>query len=292
MNELAQLKFKIARARYNLMFMIILSIVNVVFVSSGNAVAMPFSSTIATYSTAIGITAAKDNNNDTYKILGLLIACIVLGLFIFCYFMSKKKGVYLVIAFTLLSADTLALLVMNASTGSIGQVFVLLDLLLHILTLVYIFGGIKAHIHFSKLPKFNEVDEPIRLNDNDFGAKESTPLYVNESEDDDLEDEIEDEESEEDMTKPISEYVEDGGERLVSGSYSGLDVFVVIKDNVAELVINNYVCDSFDFSEEDEYGLRAIVNGIDFTFEYKLSKSGEAMYLYADDTLLDSLGRN
>jgi hypothetical protein len=55
-------------------------------------------------------------------------------------------------------------------------------------------------------------------------------------------------------------------------------------------VINGFVCDELDVSYLNEFQLRAFVNDIDFTFDFKETESGKVMYLYADNELLDSLG--
>ena len=123
---------------------------------------------------------------------------------------------------------------------------------------------------------------------------EKAPIEsTEETEDEDCEDsnEYEDEiENEEDLSQPIGKYVDDGTTPLVQGNFEGLNVFAVIRGDKAELVINGFVCDELDVSYLNEFQLRAFVNDIDFTFDFKETESGKVMYLYADNELLDSLG--
>lgn len=289
MNPIISLKLTIGRARFNLMFMIVLSAINIFFISSGTNASMPFTSAISSYAVALGIKSANDSGNDNMRMLGLLIAVFVIFLFVLCHLLSKNRPTFLVVAFSLLLADTIVLIVLNAITGLLGQIFVILDLLLHILTLVYIFKAIKASIKLSQLPDFTDESNPAIFADNDFGAKEGAQQI---EDNDATEEEEEEEEEVEDLTKPISSYNNENPEPLVEGEYEKLNIFVVIEENIARLVINGYICDELNVEYLDEYQLRAIVNEIDFSFEFKRSATGEAMYLYANDTLLDSLGRN
>ena len=81
MNEFMKQKVKIARARYNIMFMAVLSIINILLISSEKTLTMPFSSSIATYATVIGINASKENADGSYRLIGFAIASFVSNTF-------------------------------------------------------------------------------------------------------------------------------------------------------------------------------------------------------------------
>ncbi len=288
-------KIKINRARYNLLFMVFMSVINIFFITSSGAIVVPYSFAISNYSMVFGIGAANENGNETIRILGLVIACSVLLFISICYILSKNKPAYLVISFALVVADMIALIAISATTETFGQVIVILDLLVHILQIVYIFNAIKAYnrlISIQASVKNNTSDQtPIEPIDPDILTPEQEDTA-----NDSFEEEEEEEEtappSDEELSSPIGEYIDDGTEPCVSGNFKGLNIFVVIRNGIAELIINGYVCDSLDVTYLSEFELRAIVNDIDFIFDYSRSYSGETMYLYADDTLLDSFGRN
>ncbi|MBQ9847949.1 MAG: hypothetical protein IJO64_02705 [Clostridia bacterium] len=271
MDELKSLELKINRARYNLMFMLILSLVNIYFVISSGKIFVPFSSSISVYATLFGATLKNETSASMPFVLGIVIAGIALGAFLICYFKSKTSPFFMFLAFTLLAADFIVLLFISFVNGSFTQWFNILDIILHALVLFYLFGGIKAHSKMARLKSKQAEDAAFQ------------------------EEEEEEETSEDDNCKPekedIYKYCDDGTEPLVTGQAAGLSVFAVIRDNVAELVINDYVCDELDVSDYDEFTLRAIVNDTDFMFEYKKTPNGDMMFLYADDELLDSFGR-
>lgn len=277
MDETIRLKMKIAAARFNLMFMIALSVINILFISSGKDLMMPFSSSIATYAAAFGIKAAIENGNEAIRFLGLAISCVVLLILLICHLLSKRKEFCLFIAFALLIADTLVLIILSIAIGNF-QLLTVLDIFLHVLTSVYIINAVKAHSKLRKLPGGTDDQD---LDDVDQADEKEDEL--SEYKEEDYDDEKE---------RPMRDYQDDGSTPVVSGKCNGLNVFTVISNGTAMLVINGYVCDELAVDYVDEYQLRAIVNGIDFVFEYQRSGAGEASYLYANNELLDSFRRD
>lgn len=273
--EVFRLKTKALRARYTLIFMIILSVVNVavaLFNTNEPNILMPFSCSISTYAVAFGIEISAHYGNSTFLIIGIIVAVLILTILLICYFKSKNNVIFLVASFGIVLVDTLALVIL--SIGSIGTFIessnLFTDIVVHVLVLWYIANGIKAS---KQLGDINNAP-------NDLIMDECGPYK-----DDDNND------TETEISKPLSQYVDDGIPPLVSGSISGLKVFAVIHNGNAELVVNQQVCDSLNVAYLDEFELRAIVNNIDFNFQYRRSYEGEAMYLYADNQLLDSLNR-
>ncbi len=277
-NEKLDLKIKINRGRYNLIFLVITSVINIFTISSGSNLVLPYSSAISNYAVAFGT-----GGNTTLRLLGLVLACAVLLLIMICYLLSKTKPMYLVIAFSIVIADTLALLVISFSTQNIGNLFNVLDLLIHVLIVIYLLNAIKA---YNRLQSLGE----------ELMTVSETPYHeeaINEEISDSVQEEEEEEtDANEENGKPIREYEDDGTAPLVSGKFSGLEIFAIIRNGKAELVINGYVCDELEIVYMNEFQLRAIVNDIDIIFDYKRTYNGDAMYLYADDELLDSLGRS
>lgn len=278
-NQKIDLKIKINRGRYNLIFMVITSVINIFTISSGSSLTLPYSSSISNYAVAFGT-----GGNDILRIMGLVISCAVLLLILICYLLSKTKPMYLVISTAVIIADTLALLIISISSNTFNNLFVVLDFLIHILVIVYLVIAVKS---YSTLLALGSDDDADKEQDIIRNTNSDTEIIDN-----DLIDEAEGDISEENEDKPIREYEDDSTPPLVCGSINGLNISAVIRGTTAELVINGYVCDELDITYESEYQLRAIVNNIDITFDYKRTYNGDAMYLYADNELLDSLGRN
>lgn len=272
MNEIKTLILKINRARYNLMFMIILTVLNLFFVFSNGNIIVPFSSSISVYATFFGLTLKNDTSSIVPLVIGIIVAGVAIGALLLCYFKSKDNPFFMFLSFILIAADLIVLLTICIFNYGITEWFNILDILLHILLLFYCFGGIRAHTALAKLKKANGADIALQ--------------------DEEKDDEPQDTEHD---TAPeggeIYKYEDDGTEPLVTGKSGGLSVFAVIRGNRAELVINGYVCDSLEITKYDSFSLRAIVNGIDFLFEYETEVNGDAMYLYADEELIDSFGR-
>ncbi len=287
-NQRNDLKIRINRGRYNLLFVVLMSVINIFLISSSSQMLLPYSSSISNYSVALGISESLKSGNDSLRILGLVVACGVLMVIMVCYILSKSKPFYLVISLSIFVADTIVLATLEGASGSLASPYVILDLVIHLLAIFYIFSGIKAAKELRALP--DEDDN----NQSEIATSTAQPFdeaddYEEDIVTDDVIDE-EEEEEEEDLTQPIGKYVDDGTEPLVQGVYDNLNVFAIIRDDKAELVINGFVCDELDVSYESEFQLRAFVNDIDFTFDYKETERGKVMYLYADDELIDSLG--
>ncbi len=289
MNEFMKQKIKIARARYNIMFMAVLSIINILLISAGKTLTMPFSSSIATYATVIGINVSKENSTESYRLIGFAISAFVILILLLCHLFSKNKPFWFFVSFSLIAADTAVLITFSFVSGAL-QLLTVLDLALHVLTLYYIFNAIKAHSILSKMPSLSENESQNSSISSDDRNKPDETLsneeYAPSEEEDD-----EEEEEEEDLTKPIGKYEGDYSYTVLSGEYKKLKINAIIEQENALLVINGYICDSLDVEYTDEYILRAIINGIDISFEFKRTHAGEVMYLYADDELIDSLGR-
>ena len=289
-NENTKLKITVNRGRYNLIFLVLTSVINIFTISSGSSLVLPYSSSISNYAVVFGCTGDK-----SLHIVGLMIACAVLMLFLICYLLSKTKPQYLIIAFTLVIADTLALLAISLYENSISNLFTILDVFIHILITVYLLKAIKAYAALMK----NGENLSSDTEENDKTEQDSNESYTDASNDEDEdenevddEDEVYQEIDEEEYNKPIREYTEGDTDPLVSGTYNGLRIFATIENGIAQLVINGMVCDELDVTYTSEFQLRAIVNNIDIIFDYRRSYDGETMFLYADDELLDSLGRN
>jgi hypothetical protein len=281
-NEKTKLKITVNRGRYNLIFLVLTSVINIFTISSGSSLVLPYSSSISNYAVVFGCTGDKG-----LHIVGLMIACAVLMLFLICYLLSKTKPQYLIIAFTLVIADTLALLAISLYENSISNLFTILDVFIHILITVYLLKAIKAYAALLK----NGADLSSDTEEDDKTEQDSNKSYTDASNDED-EDDVYQEIDEEEFNKPIREYTVSDTDPLVSGTYNGLRIFATIENGIAQLVINGMVCDELDVTYTSEFQLRAIVNNIDIIFDYRRSYDGETMFLYADNELLDSLGRN
>ncbi|MBE6692751.1 MAG: hypothetical protein E7586_05465 [Ruminococcaceae bacterium] len=268
--QIIKYKTNILRARFNLLFMVILSVVNVMSVYFSHNAIMPFSSAISTYSTYFGVLISKEQGSEgIFMFIGLLIAAIILGALLLCYYKSKNNPLFFIIAMVIIIIDTIVLLAVFA-INAFASTLLFVDLIIHIMTIFYLRSALKSHKQLGVIDTLsyesilsNVDEEPLEDDDNS-----SVNLEI---------------------STPVCKYIDEGDEPIVCGEYEELDVFVVIRNKNAELVINGYVCDAIELTHNDEYELCAIVNNIEFNFQYKRNYGGEAMYLYAENELIDSL---
>ena len=262
--EILDLKIKINRARFNLLFFIILTIINITFILTKGSPVIPFSCSIATYATAFSVV-------NSVVWLGLAISAFILGTFAVCYFKSKNNVLFLVAPIGVILVDTLALIIISVITDALASGNFLFDFIFHILSVYYLLKAIKA---FNMLGDLNAVPDNI----------------VIESQDNDDAQQYESETSDE-LSDPISKYEDDGTEPLLKGKFNNLKAFAVIRNGIAELVVNDYDCDLLEVTYLSDFELKAIVNDVNFSFHYSKDSQSISMYLYADDNLLDCVNR-
>ncbi len=265
--RIIKLKTNILRARFNLMFMVILSAVNLITIHSGNNILMPFSSAISTYSAFFGKQLSVEQGSNLFSFMGLLIATVILGILLLCYFKSKTKPFFFVASLGIVVIDTLTLLIFSLSGYAYSPTLFFVDVLVHIMTVIYLISALKSDKELANIG--------IRTDE------ETTKEEI---------DELEEKQDEE--LSFIDKYIEDDGEILLSGEYNEYDVYVVAKDNRVSLIINEHIYDSLEFVHTSEFELKAVVEGVEFIFDYKRKYSGETMYLYASGVLLDSFAKD
>ncbi len=262
MDNKLKLNIKFNRARYNLMFMILLSAINMYFLLKSENFYLPFSSSISSYSIVLGLRASADLGSNAFKIVGIALACVALTVYLICYLKSKKNAFFLFMSFTLFIADTVALIVITIAFQSFGALSVI-DILLHLMTLFFLWSGINADAQLRRIRSSGTI-EPSDNNDN--GGNNT-----------------------DEAKSTTYEYIDNGETPLLYGNYNNNRVFAVKKGSIAELVVNDIVLDRLDIAYLSEYELKATVDEVEFNFQYRSDYNGEAMYLYADDVLLDSL---
>jgi len=180
----------------------------------------------------------------------LTISALTIIFILLCYFKSKSKDLFFAIAFGFTVTDTVCLVCFSAFIGYLLNLSTFLDIALHIVTIVYIFGALKAFRTISKA-------------DNDSAEANS-----------DAEDDI------------LEEYNDNGGEVLLEADYDNYNIVVVENENNILLVVNGYICNSTESPTAQNYELSVSVNDVDIIFAYSESDEGIAMSLYANNELI------
>ena len=253
MDEKIKLAVKFNRARFNLLFMIILSAINFYFLLSSERFYLPFSSSLSSYSLVLGVRAANDLGEIAFRTVGIIFACVVLLVYIYCYLRSKSNPFFLFMSFTIFIADTIALVILTIVIQSYS-ILSFLDIGLHLMTIYFLYSGIKSERHLTKLVK--ETYDPA--NDEEISR----------------------------------ENADDENEPLLYGNYNNVIVKVKETDSIISLIINGGVCKALKTADLSDFELHSIVDEVAFVCVCKRSESGLVMSLYADDILLDSCIKN
>lgn len=264
--RIVKLKTNILRARYNLLFMVVLSVINVMTIFSGRQVFIPFSSSVSNYATYFGMVISKEHGENLFGILGIAISVLMLGIIVFCYFKSKNNTIFFVIALGIIVIDTLLLLITAISGIAFGESIFIVDVLVHIMTIIFLVSAIKSSKELLGLINENPITEKADENELDHEANQEIAF--------------------------IDRYEDEGGIVLLSGEYEDLDIFVGAKDNVAELFVNDISYDSVEIADTKEFELSALVGAVNIKFQYKRNYSGETSYLYANDYIVDSFAKD
>jgi hypothetical protein len=141
-----QLQQKFNTSRMNLLLMIILTLANVVMLIAGSDTMMLFSASIPFYAIAFPVILEMP---DLF-IPGVIVAFVTLLLYFLCWLLSKKRPGWLIFALVLFVLDTLA---MGAMYLLIEDLSGILDVIIHIMVLVYLIQGIIASAKLKKLPE-------------------------------------------------------------------------------------------------------------------------------------------
>ena len=113
--------------------------------------------------------------NDSYLIVMCVLAVICIGLYLLCWFMSKKKAGWMVASLVFIVIDTLALILFVGVA-----VDWLLDYLFHAFIIYCIVRGIVAHHKLKNLPPEDAVVEVVDFEEAPVAQAEAT-LVVEEA---------------------------------------------------------------------------------------------------------------
>ena len=164
-SERQLLEGKYNSSRYNLLIVVIFTVINAVLLLTNANTYFLFSAYIPYFLVDMGMFLCGKYPDAVYEGLDgmefmdgsfLVVMCVLaligIGVYLLCWFMSKKKSGWLVAALVFIIVDTLALI------GLVGfAVDMIIDYLFHGLVIYYLVSGIMAHKKLQNLPE----DEPI-----------------------------------------------------------------------------------------------------------------------------------
>lgn len=235
-NTLEAYQKRYSAARADLLIMIALTILNIVLMFIGSDTMMLFSATIPYFAVGTGYW----NNEPELTVFGIIVAVICVALYLLCWFMSKKKHQWLIVATVFFALDTIATVYLYASSGDIASGII--DIIIHGVVLYYLVVGFNTGKKLKELEaKKGVLGEGI--------AEDGYTSYENNVD-----------QNGNSLYIRIADF--DVKFRvLAEADYNGHRICYRRVKKVNELVIDGYVFDEIEMLAETPHELTAIING-------------------------------
>ncbi len=232
-NTLDAHKKRYSNARADLLVMIVLTVANIILMFVGSDTMMLFSAMIPYMSVASGYFY---NGGIVYYAF----AAVFIALYVLCWFMSKKKYQWLIVATVLFSLDTLYLVDICITTGDFASSSI--DFIIHALVLYYLIAGI---ITGKKLKEIEEnadglgegISDEVYTQNNVNVHSEGNTIYIRRAD------------------------AEVKSRTLAEVEYNGHYICYRRVKRINELVIDGYVYDEIEMLIETPHELTAVING-------------------------------
>ena len=205
MKNRSDMEKRLNLARSNLLVVIIFSAINIALVLLNTNITFLFTATCPTLIVQIGQLASEEARNSTILWIAGAISAVIVLLYTMCYFLSKKRGVFMMIALILFTIDTLVL-VWLLTLGFDSSV--LFDIAFHIWVLYYLIVGTKAWLNLKKMP----FEDPLNVY-YESSATHASPLRVASAH----------------------------GKTILSQTYGDLEITVKRSFDTTELIVNGLV---------------------------------------------------
>ncbi len=150
-NSRAYLERKVASARHNLLLLVVFTVINLVLLLTESGSYFLFSASVPYEITFVGAVINYQEFGQimgTYTYTALVIAAAILGLYVVCWVLAKKKPVWYIVACVLFVLDTLAMVYINLEY--LGDYVI--DLVFHVFVLVELFQAVIANKKLKNMP--------------------------------------------------------------------------------------------------------------------------------------------
>ena len=115
---------QVATSRYNLLLIVIFTVVNLLFLIMEQNTYFLFSAAVPYYSTAFCMAMdlyATGSLFGTFATISLVVSVVILGVYLLCWIMSKKKSGWFIVALILFAIDTVALVGFTLFMEMVGE---------------------------------------------------------------------------------------------------------------------------------------------------------------------------
>ncbi len=153
---------QIAGARSSLLLVLIFTVVNLAMLLVDSGRYFLFSASVPYYLTMIGIIMDLEVGAagiGTFTLIGLAISAVALVLYLLCWLLSKKRSGWFVVALVAFTLDTLALLGLSYSFGTLTES--VMDFVFHGWVIVELIQAISANGKLKKMVEAESAQEPV-----------------------------------------------------------------------------------------------------------------------------------
>lgn len=171
---------KVNTARYNMLIVAVLTLVNAILLLAGAGTYFLFSAICPYYLTILGVEFSAQTGSAIYTILSVGFLAVSVGAYVLCFFMSKKHVGWLIAALAMFAFDTVFYLTVYIPTCIIadsGVASIIIDLLLHGYALFYFIMAVVNSFKLKKAIANEKADQPVGVTEfyqPDEAAEEAT----------------------------------------------------------------------------------------------------------------------
>ena len=141
--QIAERNYK--NSRFNLMLMMVFTLLNIILLITGSETMMLFSATVPYLFMAVGIFAQE---SAVLVVCGIIVANCMIA-YLLCWLLSKKYRGWMTVALVLFALDTAVMVALLISAGDSSGI---LDIVIHAWVLYYLIVGVINSRKLRKMP--------------------------------------------------------------------------------------------------------------------------------------------
>ncbi len=147
-----------AKARSNLLMMTVLTAANIFLLLANVSFNFPFSALAPQILASIGLYVEDGVRESWMVVTGVVLGIAALGVYLLCYFLSKKNRGWMSAAAVLFGLDCVLLLFIAATDFDASM---LIEIAFHVWVMVYLVLGVIANANLKKLPEDETAAAPL-----------------------------------------------------------------------------------------------------------------------------------
>jgi len=156
MQTRTQLETKFNKTRGSLLLVVMFSLANMLLLLLESDITFLFSASFPNYAVVYGVVMTALSGEMIHAIVSISLAAAVVGLFALCYFLSKKRRFFIIVALALFSLDTI-FLIWVFTLDLVENINFLPDAIFHIAVMFSLISGTITWAKLRKMPLYDEA---------------------------------------------------------------------------------------------------------------------------------------